>query len=183
MRKREATARRYAKALLALAREGGREEAVGAELEEFSGLLAEHSQLRDALLRSWVKGPDRRGVAQAVAVRMGCSPLIRNFVGLLAERGRLDHLREIGQAYRQLVDESLGRVRARVRTVVPLADPERRQLAERLGRATGKTVVVEDQLDPTLLGGFIAQVGSLVLDGSLDGQLARLRGRLVGERA
>ena len=183
MRKREATAKRYAKALLSLARERGRAEAVGGELDEFSSLLAEHAQLRDALLHPWVKGQARRAVARAVAVRLGCSPLSSDFLGLLAERGRLDHLREIGQAYRQLADDSLGRVRAHVRTAVPLAEPERRQLAERLGRATGKTVLVEAQLDPSLLGGLIAQVGSLVFDGSLDGQLARLRGRLSGDGA
>jgi F-type H+-transporting ATPase subunit delta len=179
VRKREATAKRYAKALLALAREAGTGEATGQELEEFSALLAGHTELRDSLLRPWVKGLDRRAVAEAVAGRIGCSTVIKDFVGLLAERGRLDHLREISQSYRQLIDETLGRVRAHVRTAVPLDEPERSQLAEHLSRATGKTVVMENVVDPALLGGFVAQVGSLVLDGSLDGQLVRLRERLM----
>jgi F-type H+-transporting ATPase subunit delta len=180
VRKREATAKRYAKALLGLAREAGTTEATGEQLDEVSTLFDTHADLRHALLRPWVKGQDRRAVAQAVAERIGGSTLLRNFVGLLAERRRLDHLSEISQAYRQLVDESLGRVRARVRTAIPLAESDHRQLAERLSRATGKTVVLEGFVDPTLLGGFVAQVGSLVLDGSLDGQLTRLRKHLAG---
>ena len=179
MRRRQATATRYAKALLALSQEARTIEAAGQELEEFSGLIDQHADLRHLLVRPWVKGPDRRRVAEAVAERSGCSAVIRNFIGLLAERGRMDHLSEIGQAYRQLVDEALGQVRARVRTAVPLAEPERRRLAESLSRATGKRAIVEDVMDSTLLGGFVAQVGSLVLDGSLDGQLARLRERLA----
>ena len=179
MRRRQATATRYAKALLALAQEAGTSEATGRELEEFSGLIGGHADLRHLLLRPWVKGPDRRRVAEAVAERNGCSAPVRDFVGLLAQRGRMDHLSEIGQAYRQLVDEALGRVRARVRTAVPLAEPERRRLAECLSQATRKSAIVEEVTDPTLLGGFVAQVGSLVLDGSLDGQLARLREHLA----
>jgi len=179
VKRRRATAMRYAKALLMLAREAGAAEETGREIEEFSKLVAGHADLRNLLLRPWVKGPDRRRVAGAVAERSGCSALARNFIGLLAERGRMDYLGEIGQAYRELVDEALGRIRARVRTAAPLAESERRRLAERLSRAAAKTAIVEEVTDPTLLGGFVAQMGSLVLDGSLDGQLARLRERLA----
>jgi F-type H+-transporting ATPase subunit delta len=73
----------------------------------------------------------------------------------------------------------LGRVRAAVRTSVALTDDEKKQLTTRLGRALGKQVIVEQTVDSSLLGGFIAQVGSLILDGSLDGQLARMRERLA----
>jgi F-type H+-transporting ATPase subunit delta len=105
---------------------------------------------------------------------------LRNLVGVLATRGRIDRLRDIGAAYRDLVDGDLGRVRAQVRTAVPLTAQERLALAARLGRALGgKQVLLEEVVDRNLLGGFIAQVGSLVLDGSLDDQLARLRERVV----
>jgi len=71
-------------------------------------------------------------------------------------------------------------VRARVRTAVPLTEAERTALRERLGRAMGgKQVVLEEVVDDRLLGGFVAEVGSFIVDGSLDGQLARLRDRLA----
>jgi len=72
-----------------------------------------------------------------------------------------------------------GQVRAQVRSAVALGEAERRQLAARLARIAGKEVLVEARVDTSLLGGFVAQIGSLVVDGSLDGQLARLRERLV----
>ncbi len=55
-----------------------------------------------------------------------------------------------------------------------------RRLAARLEGILGKHIIVEEQVDQTLLGGFIAQVGSFILDGSLDGQLGRMRERLAG---
>ena len=86
--------------------------------------------------------------------------------------------RTIADAYRDLVDADSGRVRARVRSAVALTEQERATLASRLGAAVGKTVVVEDRVDQELLGGLVAEVGSLVADGSLDGQLARIKDRL-----
>jgi F-type H+-transporting ATPase subunit delta len=78
-----------------------------------------------------------------------------------------------------MVDETLGRVRAEVRTSVAFTADEKTQLAARLGRALDKQVLVDESVDTSLLGGFVAQVGSLILDGSLDGQLARMRERLA----
>ncbi|HWM79372.1 MAG TPA: F0F1 ATP synthase subunit delta, partial [Methylomirabilota bacterium] len=66
-----------------------------------------------------------------------------------------------------------------VRTVVVLTDTEKTQLSQHLQAALGKQIILEERVDTNLLGGFVAQVGSLILDGSLDGQLARMRERLV----
>ncbi|MBI4240903.1 MAG: ATP synthase F1 subunit delta [Candidatus Rokubacteria bacterium] len=179
MKRREATAKRYARALYLLARESGREEAAGRELQAACDTIFAHRELSDFLLRPWIKGEAKRAAIGAVAERIPCSALVKNFLGLLAARGRGDHLSEIARAHRDLVDEGLGRVRAQVRSAVPLTDADRRALAGRLGRAVGKQVVLEEAVDSALLGGFVAQIGSLVLDGSLHGQLARLRERLV----
>ncbi|HEX5129565.1 MAG TPA: F0F1 ATP synthase subunit delta, partial [Usitatibacter sp.] len=67
-----------------------------------------------------------------------------------------------------------------VRSAVALTDQEKQELSAQLERALGKRILLEERMDSTLLGGFVAQVGSLILDGSLDGQLARLRQRLAG---
>jgi len=67
-----------------------------------------------------------------------------------------------------------------VRTAVPLTDSDRSALSARLSRALGgKQVLVEEVLDKSLLGGFVAEIGSLIVDGSLNGQLSRLRERLT----
>jgi F-type H+-transporting ATPase subunit delta len=179
VRSRERTARRYAKALYDVAREAGTTEAVGQEIEQVAAVLARDAAAHDVLTRPWIKPADRRGVAMAIAQKVGTRKLVQDFVGLVAERGRADHLPEIVAAYRTLVDAELGRARAQVRTAVALTAGEKQQLSGKLERALGKRIILEEQVDAALLGGFVAQVGSLILDGSLDGQLARMRQRLA----
>jgi F-type H+-transporting ATPase subunit delta len=179
VRAHEGTARRYAKALHSLAREAGSTTQVGEDLERFLEAFDQQAEAHDVLTRPWIKGGDRRAIAQALADKAGCAKTMRDFVGLVAERGRMDHLPEIARAFRALTDEDLGQARASVRTAAPLTEPERRELGERLGRAIGKRIILEERVDPALLGGFVAQVGSYILDGSLDGQLARMRERLA----
>ena len=179
MKSRHGTAQRYAKALFSIAREAGNAEAVARELDQFAAALATSPALAAMLQRPWIKPGDRQAVATEVAKRAGASAPVQKAMGLVAARGRMDHLPELVAAYRAMVDEALGRVRAEVRTSVAFTADEKTQLAARLGRALGKQVIVEESVDTSLLGGFVAQVGSLILDGSLDGQLARMRERLA----
>jgi F-type H+-transporting ATPase subunit delta len=179
MKSRQLTAARYAKALFSIAREAGSAEAFVRELEQFAAELRASRELETVLLRPWIKPAERQQVAVEVAKRAGCSPLVQKTMGLVAARGRMDHLPELVETYRALVDAEAGRVRADVRAAVAFTGDEKKQLAARLGQALGKQVIIEETVDPSLLGGFIAQVGSLILDGSLDGQLARVRERLA----
>lgn len=178
MKRDAAIARRYARALHALAREARQAEAVADELAGFEQLLSAERELREALLRPWVKAATKRGVLE-VAAQLRLSPLTRNFLALVAQRRRLDLLGEILAAYRTSVDEAAGRIRARVRSAASLSDADRAALRERLGRRLGKTVLLETVVDSGLLGGFVAEVGSRVLDLSVAGQLATLRERII----
>lgn len=179
MKARQGTARRYAKALFMITRETGAAEAAADELDQFQEAVRQGPELVAVLGRPWVKPAERHAVAVAVAERVGCGKTVRDLVALVAARGRMDHLREIVEAYRALVDEAAGRVRAVVRTAIALTEDERRLLAGRIERALGKQVLLEERVDTALVGGFVAQVGSLILDGSLDGQLQRMRERLA----
>lgn len=179
MRRHGATAKRYAKALFLVARESRQVEAVARELAAFLDGVAAEPRLEEALLRPWIESAAKKSLVSAVADRLRCSKLVKDLLGLLAAAGRADHLPEIIEAYQQLQDEAQGRVRVRVRSAVALRDNERAQLAARLREIAGKAVILEESADSTLLGGFVAQMGSLVLDGSLDGQLVRMRECLV----
>jgi F-type H+-transporting ATPase subunit delta len=179
MRAQEGTARRYAKALHAAAAEAGAGEATGRELAAFLDVLRENRQAVDVLTRPWIKPADRRAAALTLARQAGCGKLVQDFVALVAERGRLDHLATIVAAYQDLADAALGRVRAQVTTAVALNAAEKDQLSRHLQAELGKQIILDESVDTNLLGGFVARVGSLILDGSLDGQLARMRERLV----
>ena len=171
-------ARSYAKALFELAKERHQTNVVAHELGGIIEVVAGDPELRNFLARPGVSAAAKRAVADEIAQRVGVGKLVRDFVGLAADQGRGEELPEIAEAYRDLVDADAGRVRARVRSAVALTEEERATLASRLGGALGKTVVVEDRVDPELLGGLVAEVGGLVADGSLDGQLARIKDRL-----
>ena len=180
MRASQAVAKSYAKALFELATERGQADAIGTELAGLGQTVQGAPELVAILSRPWVGAEVKRNTATELSVRAGSSPLTRDFLKLVVAQGRIDHLAAIAEAYRALLDESAGRVRARVRTAVPLTDADRRTLAASIGRELGgKQVIFDETVDASLLGGFVAEVGSFVVDGSLDGQLARLRGRLA----
>jgi F-type H+-transporting ATPase subunit delta len=187
-----AVAKPYARALHDLAKERGQVDAIARDLGAITAFLREDRTARAFFTRPWVGAGAKRAVAVEIATRLGLSPLARDFVGLVARQGRAEHLDAIEAAYQGLVDQDLGRVRARVRTAVPLTEDERRALRRRLGQAlSGQAaasrrdggrpldVVLEEVVDPQLLGGFVAEIDSFIVDGSLDGQLARLRERIA----
>lgn len=173
-------ARSYAKALFELARERNDLDAVSREVESLATLLREEADLRAFFARPWVAAVTKRNAAADIATRLQLSKLARDFLTLLASQGRTGHLDAIAAAFEDLRDAAAGRVRARVRTAVPLSDTERAALTGRLGPVLGgKQILLEEIVDRELLGGFVAEIGSLLVDGSLDGQLARMRERLV----
>ena len=173
-------AKSYARALHELARERSQTEVVGRELDAVAELLRADATLRDFFVRPWIGPAKKRDVATAIGARLGLSQMTRDFLGLVAQKGRAEYLEAMAAQFQRLIDADLNRVRARVRTAVALTDAERTALADKLGRALGgKTVLIEETVDSQLLGGFVAEIGSFIVDGSLDGQLARLRERLV----
>ena len=177
--KSQRAARSYAKALYALAKERNQTEAVGGELASVADAIAAEPSWRHFVAQPGVSAARKRALAEDVAQRAGVSQLMRDFLGLVAAHGRGGELAEIHEAYRDLLDADVGRVRARVRTAIPLTESERATLASRLGAAVGRKVIIEEHVDPALLGGLVAEVGSLVADGSLDGQLVRMKERLA----
>ena len=201
MRAPRAAVQPYARALHVIGKERNQTEAVGRDLAAMVDVVARDPELGDLLARSWIPTAAKRATAVEVATRLDLSPLVRDFVGLVAKQGRAEHLAAIAEAYRNMVDEDLGRVRARVRTAVSLTESERAALRAGLGRAMagrgepreggepssekarriGKPVdvILEEVVDPNLLGGFVAEIGSSIVDGSLNGQLARIGERLA----
>ena len=143
MRSHERTARRYAKALHDVAHEAGAAEVIGQEMEQVAATCAGDAAAHHVLTRPWIKPADRRGVAMAIAQKVGARKLVQDFVGLVAERGRADHLPEIVGAYRALVDAELGRARAQVRTAAALTAGEKQQLSGKLEHALGKRIILE----------------------------------------
>jgi F-type H+-transporting ATPase subunit delta len=118
-------------------------------------------------------------VLAAVAARLGASPLLRNFLSFLVDQRRLVDWAGIQEEYGRLADQAAGLTQARVRSASALSDAQHERLQRALGRKSGGRVELEVEVDPTLLGGAVAQLGDLVYDGSLRTQLRQLRASLA----
>jgi F-type H+-transporting ATPase subunit delta len=177
--KRRPAAALYAKALFAVAKERDQMELVGRELGDAAAAFGGVAELRDFVARPWIPATAKREVAMEVAQRSGLSKLTSDFLALVAERGRTDHLAVIADKYRKLLDQDLHRLCARVRTAVPLTDEARGTLSAKLEQVlAGRSVLLEEIVDPTMLGGFVVESGGVVLDASLEGQLEQMRRHL-----
>lgn len=177
-----AAAERYAKALFSLARDEGRVDGVGAELDRLVAAMRAVPAFRDVLVRPLHPAAERRSALRAVGERIGLSPLLRNFGCFLIDQRRTRDFEAIRAAYERLAEEAAGRVRGEVVAATPLAPAQLERLRAALSRRTGREVELSVRLDPLLLGGATARVGDLVFDGSLRSQLAHLRASLTGGR-
>ncbi len=171
--------RRYATALAGVAAERNILESVGRDLRTVAGLLKQNREAAAFFANPGVPLADKRRVLQSLADHAGVESLSANFLGLILEKRRLLHLEEIALAYEELTDERLNRSKAAVTSAVPLPEPVLQGLRAGLAVAIGKQIYLEAQIDPAILGGVVAQVGSTIYDGSLKTQLSRMREHLL----
>ena len=171
-------ANRYAKALIDVLSLEQAETGLN-QLSSFSKLLREQTQARQFFENPTVPFDRRKSLARALGTKIGFDPKILNFIDILIERNRLDILDEIIPAYRKVMDEKLGIVRAVVTTAQPLDSAQQSELTAKLASVTGKQVRMEVAVDPTLIGGVVAKVGSTVYDGSVRQQLKAFRSALI----
>ena len=174
-------ARRYAKAMLEIGIRQQTYDALGRELDRAADTLQRSPELRTALENPSFKFAKRREVLDDVARRLGLSQVVRNFVMLLLDKGRIGALPDIARVHRTLVDEHAGRARAQITSVRPIDAALESRLKAALEKQSGKTIILEKKEDPTILGGLITQVGDLVFDGSIRTQLAQLREELLSD--
>ena len=171
--------RRYARALFSIGVDHGSFEQLGKELDAVAELWAGSPELREALANPVFKVSEKRAVLQGLLPRVAPTADVQRFVLLLLERRRLPAIGNIARAYREMADLHTGSVRAQVTSAQPLGPAELERVRQSLARRTGKQVIVEASVDPGLIGGVVARVGDLVLDGSVRTQLGTLRGKLL----
>ncbi|MCA1987700.1 MAG: F0F1 ATP synthase subunit delta [Desulfarculus sp.] len=171
-------AKRYARALLELGKEDGKFEQYGREVLEFVGILNQSPELEPALGNPAFAFEGRKNLLDAILAKAGLSPLVNNFFKLLMDRGRIGAVRAINEVYQQFIDEVKGITRAEVVSAAGLNDAEIQRLSATLKEVAGREVKLEVKEDPSLIGGVVARIGDLVLDGSLRTQLESLKDSL-----
>jgi F-type H+-transporting ATPase subunit delta len=175
--------RRYARALLGLARETGALAATGDEIARVAAVFAEPA-VRGVVLNPGIAAAVRQAIVGSLVARLDLSSPVGNLVRLLADRDRLAILQDVARAYQTLVDRELGRARVTIRSAAALTDAQRADLEALARRLTGsREVVVSTRVEPELLGGVVLDVGGTVYDGSVKTQLAQLAARMAGTGA
>ena len=177
-------AKRYAAALFDIAQKAGSEERAERELADVAALIAEHDQLRNVLETPAVPPLVKKALVREILVRAGATNLgaeTQRLLAILGDRDRLMLLPDVARAFTDRVLQAKRIVPAEVVTAVPLADGSRAAIAEALKRATGSVVRLTTRVDPAIIGGVVARVGSVLFDGSITRQLERLGQRLRTE--
>lgn len=172
--------RRYAEALLeACTKEQVQDlPPVRDELSRFAAMTEESFDLQNVLSNPVIGQDERSAVLDRVMEHMKLSELVRRFLRLVVEKDRMAEITHIAEAFRRLADARAGKVRAYVESAADLSPTASEQLRRALEKRTGKKVEMEITVDPSLIGGLRARVGSLVFDGTIKAELQRLQGRL-----
>ena len=169
--------RTYARALYEAAQAEGSVDAARDQLAELATALEEIPELEAFLANPQLDPGTKVDVLDEVTT--GAEPVVRNFVRVVAAKGRAGQLLPIAEEFEAIVDREQGRLKVELTTAYELGDAEAKRIVGKIEEASGRTVEATRSVDPDLIGGLVLQAGSLRVDASVRGRLARLRQELV----
>jgi len=173
-------AKRYARALFIVAKEEDAVDAFSEGLAAIAEVYNAEEAVRDGIGNPMYPVEARAKVMDYLADQMDASQIMRNFLQLLIEKKRATALPDIAESFQAMVDDDRNVCKGMVTTAVDLDSELSDQVKAALEKITGKTVILSSKVDPSILGGMVAQVGDVVLDGSLKTQLNSLKESITG---
>jgi F-type H+-transporting ATPase subunit delta len=176
---KKAAGAREARALLEVATRESDPERVGAELDVIAEAMRTQPEVQALLLGPGVAVARKVQALEVIASSLGLTPLVSKLLAVFAERQCLRLIPELAAAYQVRLLERRNIVSASITTAVPLSAETADRVGRALGQASGKQVMVSTRVDPHIIGGAVARIGSTVYDGSVTTQLARMRQKLV----
>jgi F-type H+-transporting ATPase subunit delta len=175
------SAARYARALFDVALKESDVTQVQQDLTAVVSTITENAELARVLASHTVPELARRNIIVSIGEKLGVAVPVGKLLGLLAERRRLELLPDIAAVYTERLHAHRNVLQAEVSTAAPLSAEAAQSLEASLSSVTGKQVTMHVSVDPTLLGGVVARVGSTVYDGSVRTQLKKMRDQLVAQ--
>ena len=173
-------AARYARALLDVAtKEAADLDRIGRELDDFLTFFTEQTALAHLMLNPAVPAPRKRAAMEQITARTGLIPVVAKLLVMLADRDRLALLRDVAAIYHDALADRQNIVRAEVTSAEPLLSDRIQTIERQLAALTGKRVTMNTRVDPAVIGGVVARVGSTVYDASVATQLKKIRDRLM----
>lgn len=171
--------KRYAEALFAESVEQGKVQEVVAELQTLSLLFDESADVKEFVKNPLISKNERISVLEALRNKQVIGEFVYAFLSILVAKNRLNTLPEVAESFNELYMEKNGEAEAEVTVAVAMDDSVRAELKAALVKLTGKKVSIIETVDPSIIGGFVAKVGSSLIDASIKGQLEKMKESLV----
>ena len=171
---------RYATALFGLARDKNQIDAVTRSVATLESAMAESADFRALVSSPLISRADAAQAVAALQPTLGIDPLTENFLGVLAENGRLGELKAVLRLVKQLVAAHRGETQAEVTSAMPLDDTQIAALKAKLAKRAGRDVTLDVKVDPSLLGGIVVKLGSQMIDASIKTKLNTLANAMKG---
>jgi F-type H+-transporting ATPase subunit delta len=175
-----AVAGRYARAFaeVAAAQKLDTDKTAG-ELDDLAAMISENHELRNIFQNPAVDHKQKLALLDAIITKSGGSKILRNFMAVLIDHHRIGQMKEIARMFRSELDDRMGIADAQVSSARELGATERKGLERQLATVTGKKVRASYSEDASLLGGAIVRMGSTIYDGSVRGQLEKIKQQIA----
>jgi len=173
--------RRYAQGLINSAKNKKEFGSLCAELGKFDDLLSSNTQLKETLISPLLPVSKKKEIANLILERTSLGDKVKRFFLLLVENNRLVLLPEIRELLPMLWNEEQGIVTFEVSSVIPLNPSQKKRLEEKLAVLEQRSVTLTYMIDPSLIGGLSIRKGNTVYDASIQGDLERLKQKIIEE--
>jgi F-type H+-transporting ATPase subunit delta len=150
-----------------------------ADLQSLLGLVQGNDDLRKTWDNPSISSGQKRGVLDGLVARLGASKEVRNFLAVVIDHRRTSDLERIVGQVEQELNDRLGFAEAQITSARALSGTEKKNLEQQIQSMTGKSLRARYAQDVSLLGGAVVRVGSTIYDGSIQGQLKRLREQIA----
>ena len=179
--KSDVVAKRYAKALYELGQEEGLEQKFLEDLQNMALIVDQSSEFRSMMESPLYDIILKKRILKDVVSKIGVSEYTTNFLNILLDKDRFVFLADIKDTFKQILDAASGKVRAIITSAAELDEAQLERIAKTLSEVVKKEVDVAVTIEPSLIGGVIAEVEGMVYDGSVRKQISRLKQSLKGE--
>jgi len=172
-------AKRYARALVELSEEKKTVDKTKADLAAFVGAVDALPAMQKLFASPVFTPENKKAVIKDLAGKLGMQPTTQRFVEHLAETGRIRYVKDMNEAFQEILAERQNRAAVRLTTAVAINNGDLADIKQKLEGLTGKQVDINSQVDATLIGGAKAQIGSTIYDGTIKNQLNKMRNQLM----
>jgi F-type H+-transporting ATPase subunit delta len=172
-------AKRYAKALVELSEQKKIIDETKADLAAFVGAVDTLPAMQKLFASPVFTPENKKAVIKDLAAKLSMQPITQRFVEHLAETGRIRYVKDVNEAFQEILTERQNRAAVRLTTAVAINNGDLADIKKKLEGLTGKQVDIDSQVDTTLIGGAKAQIGSTIYDGTIKNQLNKMRNQLM----